>query len=99
MDFFTVITLTFGVLYCCLVIDHDRRQILHLKVTQHPNAHWVALQLRQTWGCDQPQRFLIFDRAANFNAEVVATVEDYGIRPIRTALKDVWKLCKVYVRY
>ena len=46
MDFFTVITLTFGVLYCCLVIDHDRRQILHLKVTQHPNAHWVALQLR-----------------------------------------------------
>ena len=26
----------------------------------------------------QPQRFLIFDRDAKFNADVVATVEDYG---------------------
>jgi len=63
MDFFTVPTLTFGVLYCLFVIDHDRRKILHLNVTRNPNAHWVALQLRQTWGYDQPQRYLIFDRA------------------------------------
>jgi transposase InsO family protein len=91
MDFFTVPTLTFGVLYCLFVIDHDRRKILHLNLTQNPNAHWVALQLRQTWGYDQPQRFLIFDRDANFNADVVATVEDYGIRPIRTAFRSPWQ--------
>ena len=29
MDFFTVPTLTFGVLYCFFVIGHDRRRILH----------------------------------------------------------------------
>jgi len=29
MDFFTVPTLTFGVLYCFFVIAHDRRSILH----------------------------------------------------------------------
>jgi hypothetical protein len=28
MDFFTVPTLTFGVLYCFFVIGHDRRKIL-----------------------------------------------------------------------
>ena len=28
MDFFTVPTLTFGVLYCFFVISHDRRKIL-----------------------------------------------------------------------
>ena len=50
MDFFTVPTLTFGVLYWFFVIDHDRRRILHLNVTRNPNAHWVALQLCQTWG-------------------------------------------------
>jgi hypothetical protein len=50
MDFFTVPTLTFGVLHCFFVIDHNRRNILHLNVTQHPNALWVALQLRPTWG-------------------------------------------------
>ena len=30
MDFFTVPTLTFGVLYCFFVIAHDRRKVLHL---------------------------------------------------------------------
>ena len=50
MDSFTVPTLTFGVLYWFFVIDHDRRRILHRNVTRNPNAHWVALQLCQTWG-------------------------------------------------
>jgi transposase InsO family protein len=91
MDLSTAPTLTFGVLYCFFVIDHDRRRILHLNVTQHLYAYWVALQLRQTWGYDQPQRFLIFDRDANLNADVVATVEDYGFRPIRTAFRSPWQ--------
>ena len=56
MDFFTVPTLTFSVLYCFFVIDHDRRKILHFNVTRNPNSFWVALQLRQTWGYEQPQR-------------------------------------------
>jgi putative transposase len=33
MDFFTVPTITFGVLYCFFVISHDRRRILHFNVT------------------------------------------------------------------
>jgi putative transposase len=33
MDFFTVPTLTFGVLYCFFVIGHDRRKIPHCNVT------------------------------------------------------------------
>jgi putative transposase len=36
MDFFTVPTITFGVLYCFFVIRHDRRRILHVGVTKHP---------------------------------------------------------------
>ena len=34
MDFFTVPTLNFGVLYCFFVIAHDRRRILHCKCDQ-----------------------------------------------------------------
>ena len=30
MDFFTVHTVTFGILYCFFLIGHDRRRILHL---------------------------------------------------------------------
>ena len=46
MDFFTVPTLTFGVLYCFFVIGHDRRRILRLNVTRNPNGLWIMQQLR-----------------------------------------------------
>jgi len=39
MDFFTVPTLTFGILYCFFVMAHDRRRILPFSVTRHPRAH------------------------------------------------------------
>ena len=44
MDFFTVPTITFGVLYCFFVIGHDRRRILHFNVTRHPTSLWVVQQ-------------------------------------------------------
>jgi len=33
MDFFTVPTITFSVLYCFFLISHDRRRILYCNVT------------------------------------------------------------------
>jgi hypothetical protein len=47
MDFFTMSTLTFGVLYCFFIIGHDRRGILHFNVTRNPHALWVVQQLRE----------------------------------------------------
>jgi putative transposase len=47
MDFFTVPTLTFGVLYCFFVIAHDRRRILHYNVTRQPRSAWLIQQLRE----------------------------------------------------
>jgi putative transposase len=52
MDFFTVQTLTFGVLYCFFVIAHDRRRILHCDVTKHPTSAWVVQQLRDAFPYD-----------------------------------------------
>src|SRR3981081_2927576 len=36
MDFFTVPTLTFRLLYCFFVIGHDRRKVLHFNVPLIP---------------------------------------------------------------
>jgi transposase InsO family protein len=92
MDFFTVPTLTFGILYCFFVIGHDRRRILHCNVTRNPSALWVALQLHETWEySEQPQRFLIFDRDTKFSADVVSTVKAMGSQPIRTAFRSPWQ--------
>jgi hypothetical protein len=44
MDFFTVPTLTFRVLYCFFIIEHDRRKILHFNVTEHPPLDSAATE-------------------------------------------------------
>ena len=49
MDFFTVPTVTFGLLYGFFVIGHDRRRILHFGVTKHPTSAWVVQQLREAF--------------------------------------------------
>jgi hypothetical protein len=49
MDFFTVATITFGVLYCFFIIGHDRRRIVNFNVTSHPTAGWIIQQLREAF--------------------------------------------------
>ncbi len=91
MDFFTVPTLTFGVLHCLFVIGHDRRRILHYNVTRNPSGFWTALQLRQTWQFEDPCKFLIFDRDAKFSANVLSTIEELGVTSVRTAFRSPWQ--------
>jgi putative transposase len=91
MDFFTVPTLTFSVLYCFFVIAHDRRRILHFNVTRHPSSLWVIQQLREAFPYDSAPHSLIFDRGANFNEEVTDTVRSFGIQPKRTSFRSPWQ--------
>ena len=91
MDFFTVPTLSFGVLYCFFVVAHDRRRILHWNVTRHPNSAWVAHQLREAFPYDSAPIYLIFDRATNFNEEVIGTMKCLGIKPKRTSFRSPWQ--------
>ncbi len=71
MDFFTVPTATFRVLYVGFAIDHARRRILHFDVTDRPAAAWVVQQLREAFPHDSAIRHLIFDRDAIFCGRVV----------------------------
>ena len=49
VDFFTLPTVRFQVLYMLLVLAHDRRRILHFGVTAHPTAEWTAQQMREAF--------------------------------------------------
>jgi len=91
MDFFTVQTLTFGVLYCFFVIAHDRRRILHFNATRHLTSAWVIQQLHETFPYDSAPRYLVFDRGGNFNKEVVDTIRSFGIKPKRTNFRSPWQ--------
>ena len=53
IDFFTVPTIRFQVLYVFLVLAHDRRRIVHFNVTAHPTAEWTGQQLREAFPFEQ----------------------------------------------
>jgi len=64
MDFFTVPTITFGVLCRFFVIGHDRRRNLHVNLTNHPTSMWIIQQLREVFPFGSAPRCVIFDRDA-----------------------------------
>ena len=91
MDFFSVPTLAFGVLYCFFVIAHDRRRIVHCNVTRYPTTAWVSQQLRDAFPYDSAPKYLILDREHTFDGEVLETAETLGVRPVRTAVRSPWQ--------
>ena len=91
MDFFTVPTATFRILYVWFVIHHDRRKILHFHVTEHPTATWVIQQLRESFPYDTVPSYLVFDRDSIFAENVTSTVRALGIEPKRTAYRSPWQ--------
>ena len=91
LDFFTVPTLTFRVLYCLFVIEHGRRRILHFNATAHPTSEWIVQQLREAFPLPSPYRYVVLDRDAKFNPDVLGTLEASGIVPIQTSARSPWQ--------
>jgi putative transposase len=91
MDFFTVPTITFGILYCFFVIAHDRRRILDCHVTRHPNSLWVAQQLREAFPYEHGCKYLIFDRDAKFGNEVLSAVQSIELASVKTSFRSPWQ--------
>ena len=91
MDFFTVPTLTFRVLYCFFVIEHGRRKILHFNVTEHPTGPWVAQLLREVFSDSHTYRYAILDRDAKFGTDVFDLLKASGIKPKRTSPSSPWQ--------
>jgi putative transposase len=82
VDFFTVPTVRFEVLYVFLVLAHDRRRILHFAVTAHPTAEWTSQQLREAFPWDSAPRFLLRDRDGIFGADFTQQVKELGIQEV-----------------
>ncbi len=91
VDFFTVPTIRFQILYVFLVLAHDRRRILHFGVTAHPTAEWTAQQLRNAFPWDTAPRYLLRDRDGIFGDDFVKQVRDMGIEEVLSAPRSPWQ--------
>jgi hypothetical protein len=82
IDFFTVPTIRFNLVYVFLVLAHDRRRIPLFHVTRHPTAEWTGQQLRNAFPFDQLPGYLLRDRDAIYGQDFREQVRDMGIEEV-----------------
>jgi putative transposase len=91
VDFLTVPTATFGVLYVFLVLAHERRRVLHFNITSAPTAGWTARQMGEAFPESTPPRYLLRDRDGIYGTEFVHRVESLGLEQKLTAPRSPWQ--------
>ena len=91
MDFFTVPTATFRVLFVFVVLSHARRRIVHFAVTEHPTQQWILQQLREAFPWNQAPRYVLRDRDAIYGQQFAAVVQDMGMEEVLTAPRSPWQ--------
>jgi len=91
VDFFVVPTATFRILYVFLVLEHDRRRIVHFNVTEGPSARWTGQQLINAFPYDSAPKYLIRDRDTIYAAAFIRRVRAMGIEQVLTAPRSPWQ--------
>ena len=80
IDFFTVPTATFRVLYCFIILAHDRRKVVHFNVTEHPTAQWTAQQLVEAFPFDRAPRVSDPGSGRHLRRTISAAGAEFGDR-------------------
>ncbi len=91
IDFFTVPTATFCILYVFLVRRHERRQVVHFIVTEHPTAQWTVQQILEALPFDTAPRFLLRDRDNLYGERFRSRLKSLGVEEVRTASRSPWQ--------
>jgi putative transposase len=91
VDFFLVPTLTFRLLFAFVVLRHDRRELLHVNVTDHPSAVWTARQVIEAFPEETAPKYLLRDRDAIYGEAFTRCVDTMGIRHVITAPRAPWQ--------
>jgi hypothetical protein len=91
VDFFTVPTITFRVLFAFVVLAHERGKLLHFAVTEAPSAAWTGQQIVNAFPFAAPPKHLLRDRDGTYGAEFAKRVPALGIEEKPIAPRAPWQ--------
>ncbi len=91
VDFFTVPTATFRVLFGFVMLAHDRRRIVHFNVTANPSAAWTAQQMTNAFPWDTAPHYLLRDRDGIYGAKFRRRVKAMGINEVLITPRSPWQ--------
>jgi transposase InsO family protein len=87
-DLFTVPTATFRTLYVVFFITHDRRELVHVRVTAHPTAAWIWRQLLEATAWGHQPRYVVRDRDAVYGRDFATRARALGIETLLTPFRS-----------
>src|SRR5881409_3788380 len=91
LDFFTVPTATFRVLFVLVVLTHSRRRLVHFNVTAHPTVEWTARQLLEACALEDGPRYLIRNRDQVYVERFSHQARTLDIQVAVTAPRSPWQ--------
>ena len=91
LDFFTVPTVGFRVLFVLVVLAHHRRRVVHFNITEHPTAQWAAQQIVDAFPDDSAPAYLLRDGDAVYGDTFRLRVKGMGIGEVLTAAQSPWQ--------
>jgi len=91
IDFFTVPTATFRVLFVLVVLAHHRRRVVHFNVTEHPTELWTGQQMNEAFPEDTAPRYLLRDRDKIYGREFRQRVRSLSIEEVPSAPASPWQ--------
>jgi putative transposase len=74
-----------------LILAHDRRRLVHFRVTEHPTVEWTARHLVETFSCDEATPYLLRDRNNIYGTHFRQRVRNMGIEEVLIAPKSPWQ--------
>jgi transposase InsO family protein len=91
MDFLIVPTAGFKLLFVLVILRHERRRLISLRVTPHPTAEWIARQITDAFPWDEAPDYLIRDRDGSYGHAFTKRLSAMGIRDHPTAARSPWQ--------
>jgi len=91
MDFFTVTTATFRVLFVLVILSHDRRRVVHVNVTDHPTAAWTRQQIREAFPDQTAPAYSVRDRDGCYGPDFGRLLQSVGMEEILIAPPAPWQ--------
>ena len=91
VDLFVVPTIGFRLLFGLVILNHDRRRIVHIAVTYHPTAEWIARQIVEAFPWDSAPQYLLRDRDCAYGKVFCKRVSAIGIRDRPVAPRSPWQ--------
>jgi putative transposase len=91
VDFFTVPTVSFRVLFVFVVLAHHRRRIVHFNVTEHPTAGWTGQQMVEAFPEDTAPRYLLRDRDKIYRYEFHHRIQSMPMEEVLSAPASPWQ--------